>query len=516
MGSIPLLALDVKTPQQPDLLEKYGQLQQLRGLQQQQQIRAQQAPLQMQQLQQGVQQGGVQLQQQQQALKDQQASTQALGEWDGKDINNLYPLILKNGGSASAVFTLKKQALDQQHVAAETFKNQADAGKAQVETMKQKGDLINGALSPLIDPKRVPDEQLPQALQTTVQDLVSKQLLDPQHAQAAQQLVQQSGGDPAKIRAGLDQFGKTFMAQSQLLEEAHKTALEANQQAERDQAAANAKETQSYHQQEIGARKSQLSIEGARLAFDKQRQGTQDESAIEAQAQQIANGDVKGLSQARQNPFARAVMARVYEINPKYSDSLYTATQDLRSSKPNSMGGNVGRLGTAILHADEALKNSNNLGFSEGLLTGVGTSGTSAYRQSAEFLTGEIGQYVTGGKLTVDEGKKLSTDLMSSRQGVRDSALHEIITLSKGKLQSQMQSFRNATQTDFPTDRVFNDPGIKSALENHGVIGGTSPAAQVAPTTHAFSLGAWQKANPQGDPKAAAAAAQQAGYQVTQ
>jgi len=46
---------------------------------------------------------------------------------------------------------------------------------------------------------------------------------------------------------------------------------------------------------------------------------------------------------------------------------------------------------------------------------------------------------------------------------------------------------------------------------------GAAPApAPAAPQTHAFSLGAWQKANPQGDPKAAAAAAQQAGYQVTQ
>jgi hypothetical protein len=43
--------------------------------------------------------------------------------------------------------------------------------------------------------------------------------------------------------------------------------------------------------------------------------------------------------------------------------------------------------------------------------------------------------------------------------------------------------------------------------------GGT---ATPAPQTHAFSLSAWQKANPQGDPKAAAAAAQQAGYQVNQ
>lgn len=56
MGAgIPLPALDIKTPQQPDLLEKYGQLQQLRNAQQEQQQRAQMAPLQVQSAQLGLQ-----------------------------------------------------------------------------------------------------------------------------------------------------------------------------------------------------------------------------------------------------------------------------------------------------------------------------------------------------------------------------------------------------------------------------------------------------------------------------
>ena len=80
MGSIALPALDLKPMQQPDLMEKFGQLQQLRNAQQQGQMQQQQAqmqqqeaPLRMQQLQQGVQSGGIELQQKQIALKDQQA-----------------------------------------------------------------------------------------------------------------------------------------------------------------------------------------------------------------------------------------------------------------------------------------------------------------------------------------------------------------------------------------------------------------------------------------------------------
>ena len=57
MGSIPLPALDIKTPQQPDLLEKYGQLLQIKNAQQQQQLQQQEAPLRVQALQQQVQSG---------------------------------------------------------------------------------------------------------------------------------------------------------------------------------------------------------------------------------------------------------------------------------------------------------------------------------------------------------------------------------------------------------------------------------------------------------------------------
>jgi hypothetical protein len=223
MATIPLVALSSKTPEQPDMLQKYGQLMQLKNMQQQSQMQQQEAPLRMQQLQQGVQSGGLQLQQQQQAQKDQQATSAAMQGWNGKDINELYPLILKNGGSSTAVMGMKDQVLKQQQAAATAFKATADGGKAQIETMKQKGDLINGALSPLMDPSQVPDAQLAQTLTSTVQDLTQKGLLDPQHAQAAAQLAQ--SGNPNAIRQGISQFGKTFMAQSQIFENAHKEAM---------------------------------------------------------------------------------------------------------------------------------------------------------------------------------------------------------------------------------------------------------------------------------------------------
>lgn len=460
MGAgIPLPALDVQSPQPVDILSKYAQLQQLRASQQEQQIRAQQAPLQQQALQQQVQSGGLQLQQQQQGQKDQEAFRAAMQDpsLQGKTIGDIADTLAQKGQISQAAWTTAKKAdIDHRSALAgldeKTLANQK-AGHAATQ------ELYDNALN-------LPDDQLAANWPQIAQQYNSipgnqKQPLNPSQPLTKQQLTQ---------------FGPMISMSNSYFDEElarrQKQAELAAEQAKPGQLAATAAETARHNAADEKNAGKRLSIEGARLAFDQARQGTQDSQAIEQQAQQIANGDVKGLSQARNNPFARSVMARVYEINPKYSDSLYTATQDLRSSKPNSMGGNVGKLGTAILHADSALSNSSNLGYSEGLLTGVNTAGTAAYRQDAEFLTGEIGQYVTGGKLTVDEGKKISSDLFSARQGVRDSALKQIIDLSGGKLKSQMETFKNATQTDFPTDRVFNDPTIKGALQKHGVIGG--------------------------------------------
>lgn len=305
-----------------------------------------------------------------------------------------------------------------------------------VAQLEQLGLLHPGSAPPIYDPKAVPGfvQSLQQAALTT------DQYLSHLHQQA-----------------DLDERSQ------------HDAAAEQNTAWERD-------ETQRFHDLENKHWSQQSAIELGRLRMEQQKNSFDQNGALEQQAQQIASGDVKAPSLSRNNPYNRAVMARVYEINPSYSDSLYTMTQDLRSSKPNSMGANVGRLGTGILHADRALQNSGDLGFSEGLLTGVGTEGTAKYKQDAEFLAGEIGQFVIGGKLTKAEGDKLTSNLYSSRQSVRDSAIKEVIGLSAGKLKSQMEQYRNATQNDFPTDRVFNDPEIKGALQKHGVIGDAQPA----------------------------------------
>jgi hypothetical protein len=227
VASIPLPALGIQTPQQPDMLAKYGQLMQLRNAQQQNQLTQQEAPLRLQQLQQGVQSSGLQVQQQQIALKDQQAMTTAMNQWDGKSIDDLAPLVLKNGGSATAVMGLKQKSLEMRQKYSEIAKDDAATGASNIATLKNKNDMVSGALSTVL---QVPDAQLPQALTTTAQQLANQGLLDPQHVQIAQQIAQT--GDPNKIRQQLDLMRKGMLSHSQLLEEAQKTATTSKDTAE--------------------------------------------------------------------------------------------------------------------------------------------------------------------------------------------------------------------------------------------------------------------------------------------
>jgi hypothetical protein len=77
MGSIPLPALDVQVQKPESLLNDAAQMEQIRASRQQQQA------------------GELELQQKRMQIADQQAMTQAMHDWDGKDLNELPGLVLK-------------------------------------------------------------------------------------------------------------------------------------------------------------------------------------------------------------------------------------------------------------------------------------------------------------------------------------------------------------------------------------------------------------------------------------
>lgn len=215
MGALTALpALDVKTPQQPNVLDQFSQLQALRGNQQAMEQRAALAPLQQQEAQQSVQAGGLDIQQKQQQLKNSQALTAAYQKWDGKNLDDLSHLALENGASGEAVQSIQQHALDVKSKYSQMAANDATTGAKNLETQQKKNDGISGALSAL---SSVPDDQLPQAISDTAARLVQEGLLDPQHGQTAAQLAQLP---PAQARQKLEIMRKGVMSNSQLLDEA--------------------------------------------------------------------------------------------------------------------------------------------------------------------------------------------------------------------------------------------------------------------------------------------------------
>lgn len=154
------------------------------------------------------------IQQQQIQLNDQKASSAAMHEWDGKDMNALPGLMIKHGASANAVFSMKNGVLD--YASKQSTKNKTD-----LENDKALHDEVAGALSPGTDPKQVSDADLPNWIRTIGKSLLDGGKIDPQHEATVEQLAQLP---PQQARAQLEVARKGFMAQSQINDELAKKA----------------------------------------------------------------------------------------------------------------------------------------------------------------------------------------------------------------------------------------------------------------------------------------------------
>jgi hypothetical protein len=213
----------------PSPLEQYAQVAQLKSLMQEQQLRQQQMayqqqlqPLLLQQQQQAVQENA-------QKLRDTQAGQQAFAEWDPKDgYDALAAGMIKHGASVASAQQVSQFGLNSLKTHSETIRNNAEAGKAQVETQKANNDQQAGyfdALSAQDDKGNylVPDGQLQQSFNQVVQDGLKSGRIDSQHAQLAQQIGQLP---PDQIRAALPYITKSYQAESSQQETALKHAQE--------------------------------------------------------------------------------------------------------------------------------------------------------------------------------------------------------------------------------------------------------------------------------------------------
>lgn len=172
------------------------------------------------------------IQQQQIQLNDQKASSAAMREWDGKDMNALPGLMIKHGASANAVFAMKNGLLDY------ATKQSQKSGIDLANENKVHDDVV-GALSPGLDPKQVSDADFPNWMRTTGKGLLDAGKIDPQHEATVEQLAQMP---PTQARQQLEVVRKGYMAQSQINDELAKKAEAGmnNAKAALDQAQAEA------------------------------------------------------------------------------------------------------------------------------------------------------------------------------------------------------------------------------------------------------------------------------------
>lgn len=200
MSSIPLVALSVKPPEQPDFLGNYAKVMQLRHLAQAQQQESALASGQQQIQQQTVQENELKLQQQQQAAKDQQAAQAAFQDPDYKSLRDLPELLRKHGASADTVLKAEAQS---------RTNREADL-KLSSEDFAFKIAKSNALLGRLQAGNNIPDEQLGQWLGQQIPQAIKDGLLDPQHGQQIQQMIA-SVQDPKALRSQLNIFEKGLM-----------------------------------------------------------------------------------------------------------------------------------------------------------------------------------------------------------------------------------------------------------------------------------------------------------------
>lgn len=511
MGSIPLPALGIRPPeQQPNALQTLAQIQQLR---QQQALMPGQIEAQRQQ----IQAGQLENQQRQQQLKDQQAATSAMQEWDGKDIKDLPPLMLKHGASANAVFGMKKNILDQQEKYSTIAKNDSETGAKNLETLKGKNDLVLGALKTAND---IPDEQLGQHLAQTVQGLTQQGVLDPQHAQQAAGLIQglQSGQlKPEQARQALGIFEKSLQGNSQQLDQAAKEAETAKNSAQ----ALKLKAELEFYQKKGLAPGVPLDVQEAQDWLSKNPgKGPADYMAYKAklvpqfnfnmqaggvnnppvpagpngqplQGAELYNtfggkaGVVKAIVEGRQSPpasFAQKspywqdVMQKVYQVDPQFNEQR---AQVRKAFATGSDGRNIGNLNTGAVHLDtlgEIAKALDNGTFQPGnalynqAKTMFGGSVPTSYEALRQAVAGEMDAALHGTSTIPGRDAIAATIPAKGSPG----QMADVVNTNLATLYQKLNTYKERYEQQNPGDTVYSPvlPSAGAVFQKHGVGGG--------------------------------------------
>jgi hypothetical protein len=220
------------------------------------------------------------------------------------------------------------------------------------------------------------------------------------------------------------------------------------------------------------------------------------------QVRSIANGDVK-MPTAGNRGANQALRNAVMNYDPTFTDARYQTKQDFKTKGDSN---SVMQLSTVLAHAERAKTNSAALGFSPSLATGRNLSGAaSAYNSDVNFFTGEAGKLALGGVVGLAEADKISSQLTSPVQSIRDSALNEVLELTSGKVGALVQKYRTGAGQELPVHEFFNQP-TQNLLKRFNIINpdagppantqtntpppNNAPPANTAPTKNVVPAGA--------------------------
>lgn len=185
----------------------------------QQTAQAQQmAPLQQQQAQQQIAGGDIDLQQKQQQLADQKAMTNSMHEWDGKDPSQLPGLVLKHGGSATAVMGLQQQITARQ-------KSLLDLSKDQLANKKDQNDQLSGQLNAALEGD---DDGLHGRIMDVANTAAQNGWADQSHVQALQSMANLPAD---QLKKNVSLYQKSLTGEAAQISQAKETAAAAESNA---------------------------------------------------------------------------------------------------------------------------------------------------------------------------------------------------------------------------------------------------------------------------------------------
>jgi hypothetical protein len=184
------------------------------------------------------------------------------------------------------------------------------------------------------------------------------------------------------------------------------------------------------------------------------------------QVRSIANGDVK-MPTAGNRGANQALRNAVMNYDPSYTDARYQTKLNFKTKGDSD---SIKQLSTVLAHAERGLKNSAALWLSPSLASGKNLSGdASAYNTDVNFFTGEAGKLALGGVVGLAEAEKISNQLTSPVQSIRDKALNEVLDLTSGKVGGIVQKYRAGAGQELPVHEFFDKP-TQELLKRFNII----------------------------------------------